>query len=34
MDQKTFDIQHQQAELAASLDYLRKHCHVGLKGVV
>jgi len=26
MDKKTFDIQHQQAELAASLDYLRKHC--------
>jgi hypothetical protein len=34
MDQKTFDIQHQQAELAASLDYLRKHCHVGLKMAV
>ncbi len=31
MDQKTFDIQHQQSELAASLDYLREHCHVGLK---
>ena len=31
MDQTTFDIGHQQAELKASLDYLRTHCHVGLK---
>jgi len=31
MDKKAFDIQHQQSELAASLDYLREHCHVGLK---
>lgn len=31
VDQKTFDIQHQQAELKTSLDYLRKHCHAGLK---
>lgn len=31
VDQKTFDIRHQQAELKASLDYLRTHCHVGLK---
>jgi sugar phosphate isomerase/epimerase len=31
VDQKTFDIQHQQSELRASLDYLKKHCHVGLK---
>jgi sugar phosphate isomerase/epimerase len=30
VDQKTFDIQHQQSELKASLDYLRKNCHVGL----
>ena len=33
MDRKTFDIRHQHAELAASLDYLRKHCHVGLKAM-
>ena len=32
MDQKTFDIKHQQSELKTSLDYLRTHCHVGLKG--
>lgn len=29
MDQKSFDIQHQQTELKTSLDYLRMHCHVG-----
>jgi sugar phosphate isomerase/epimerase len=32
MDKKTFDIQHQQSELRASLDYLRTQCHAGLKG--
>ena len=31
VDQKTFDIEHQQSELKASLDYLRARCHVGLK---
>jgi len=31
VDQKTFDIEHQQAELESSLDYLRKNCHVRLK---
>ena len=30
-DQRSFDIAHQQAELKASLDYLREHCHVGRK---
>jgi sugar phosphate isomerase/epimerase len=34
VDQKAFDIQHQQSELAASLDYLREYCHAGLKGAV
>ena len=31
IDKKTFDINHQQLELEASLDYLRTNCHVGLK---
>jgi len=31
VDKKTFDIRHQQAELKASLDYLREIRHVGLK---
>jgi sugar phosphate isomerase/epimerase len=31
-DQKSFDIMHQQSELKASIDYLRKHCHVGRMG--
>jgi hypothetical protein len=31
VDQKTFDIRHQQSELKASLDYLRKHCNAGLR---
>lgn len=33
-DQRTFDIQHQQAELKASLDYLREHCHTGRNHLV
>jgi sugar phosphate isomerase/epimerase len=31
VDQKEFDIQHQQSELKASLEYLRTHCDVGLR---
>jgi len=31
IDKKTFDIEHQQSELKASLDYLHKNCLVGLK---
>ena len=31
VDQKTFDIKHQQAELESSLEYLRTHCQVGLR---
>jgi sugar phosphate isomerase/epimerase len=34
MDQKSFDIQYQHAELEASLAYLRNNCHVGLKQTV
>jgi sugar phosphate isomerase/epimerase len=30
-DQKSFDIRYQKSELEASLDYLRTHCHAGLK---
>ena len=30
VDKKTFDINHQQLELEASLDYLRANCHVRL----
>ncbi len=31
MDQKTFDQQHQKAELEKSFAYLRQHCDVGVK---
>lgn len=32
MNKKTFEQQHQKAELEKSFDYLRKHCNVGIKG--